>query len=218
MKFTRIEPDEWRLDGAVPGARRRLLLEPPDYNEIVEHLLQDISLEDARCQRAEDSVKAYRVVTRLRTTPRAIDLFHNSAGGYRAQYLSSASLGEAANNYALLTLVPVVVSLLLQKRVNFPSVVLDQSLRHPMTKIWIHQGRWLRCARRDQHVLKIPSWASRAASSEPRIRKLVRWGMLVPDEESSFVIKGGFVFMNGRHRLGELNKNRTQDIHTCGFT
>lgn len=218
MQFAHIGPEVWRLDGAICGARRRWLLQPPDYDEIIKRLLRDVSLEVARCQRAKGSAKAYRVVAKLRTTPLAIDLFHNSVAGYRAQYLSGASVGEAANAHALSALLPAVVPLLLQRRPNFPSVVLEQSLSHPWTKIWIHQGLWLRHARREEQVLQVPSWAARATSNEPRVKKLVRWGSLAPETEQSFVIKGGFVFLDGSHRLGEPPKNRAEDIHTCGFT
>lgn len=218
MQFTRIEPEVWRLDGAITGARRRRLLQPPEYDEIIKRLLQDVSLEVACCQRAKDGAKACRVVAKLRTTPLAIDLFHNSVAGYRAQYLSGASVGEAANTNALSALLPAIVPLLLQGRPNFPSVVFEQSLRHPWAKIWIHQGLWLCHARREEEVLQVPLWAARAASSEPRVRKLVRWGSLAPDTEPSFVIKGGFVFLDGSHRLGEPPENRAEDIHTCGFT
>lgn len=218
MEFTRIQPDVWRLERAITGKRRRRLLQPPEYEEIIALLLRDVTLEMARCQRAKDGERAYRVVTKLRATPTVIDLFHNAASGYRAQYLAGTSIGEAANEYALSTLLPAVVPLLLANRPDFPNLVLEQSLRHPWTKIWIHQGLWLRRARRDQQNLRVLSWESRAGSSEPRTRKLVRWGLLTPDSESSFVIKGGFVFLDGRHRLGKPPKNRAEDIHTCGFT
>ena len=216
--FARADPDEWRLDAVLPIDRRRRLLESPSYEEIVGSMKTDLTLEIAHCQRAKPGEKAYRVVAKLRSTPAAIDLFHNSASGYRAQYLLGTSRGEAANTHALQELLPIVVPLLIKRRPSFPAVILEQSLRHPWTKVWIHQGVWLRRARKDQQVLHVPCWESHADSAIPRVRKLIRWGRRAPDVEPAFVLKGGFVFPDGRHRLGQPPKNRAEDIHTCGFT
>jgi hypothetical protein len=216
--LARVDPERWRLDATLPGERRRRLLASPPYDEIVASMKTDLTLEIARCQRSKSGERSYRVVAKLRSTPAAIDLFHNSASGYRAQYLLGTSQGEAANRYALDELLPIVVPLLIKRRPNFPSVILEQSLRHPWTKVWIHQGVWLRRARRDQQVLHVPDWEARSDPSISRVRKLVRWGTLAPDAEPAFVLKGGFVLPDGSHRLGQPPKNRAEDIHTCGFT
>ena len=55
-----------------------------------------MELEALCCQRAESGELAYRVVAKLSSTPATIDLFHNSATGYRAQYLLGEAIGEAA--------------------------------------------------------------------------------------------------------------------------
>ena len=217
-KFSRSDPERWCLDSALPSERRCRLLSSPSYEDIVAFMKNDLTLETARCQRATSGEKAYRVVVKLRSTSAAVDLFHNSVSGYRAQYLLSTSNGEAANSYALEELLPTVAPLLLKRRPTFPAVILEQSLRHPWTKMWIHQGVWLRRARTDQQVLHVPDWESQPSSSLPRAKKLARWGKLAPDTESAFVIKGGFVLPDGSHRFGQPPKNRAEDLHTCGFT
>ena len=202
----------------MPTRRRHMLLSSPSYVEIIAAMTHKMELEALCCQRAESGELAYRVVAKLSSTPATIDLFHNSATGYRAQYLLGEAIGEAANDYALTQLLPAIALLVLKRRPICPAAVLEQSLRHPWTKVWVHQGPWLRHARKDEWVLRVPDWQGQATSANARSGKLIRWGMLAPDTEAAFVIKGGFVFSDGRHRLGEPPKNRAQDIHSCGFT
>jgi hypothetical protein len=42
-----------------------------------------------------------RAVVTIRTRPEAVDQFHNSSSGYRAQFYVSPALGESANRTAV---------------------------------------------------------------------------------------------------------------------
>jgi hypothetical protein len=152
-------PEDWRLEASVPSKRRRQLLKPPSFARIVASLLHNLAIEDIHWQRAKSGEPAFRVIAKLRATATAVDLFHNSAGGYRAQYMVSIEAGEVANQFALDEILPVVVPHLRRRRPSIASS-LEQSLRHPWAKIWIHQGQWLRYARRENRVLRVPAWVA----------------------------------------------------------
>jgi hypothetical protein len=218
-KFHRATSDVWCLDSSLPTARRRRLLSSPSFESIVASLRDSLSVEQVKCDPAKSGEKANRIIVKLRTNSKAIDLFHNSVSGYRAQYLKDAELGEAANRFALDELWPHVLPLILSRgRNRIPTVTLEQSLLHPWAKLWIHQGLWLRYARREHRVLRVAPWQSQLSSQVKRSRKLTRWGCLAPEFESAFVIKGGFVYPNGLPRLGTPPKDRAADLHSCGFT
>ncbi|MDR5740151.1 hypothetical protein [Caballeronia sp. LZ016] len=216
--FECVDPEVWRLNSTVSNERRNWLLAPPSFDGIFELLKHRLTLEQVIKQRATDDKTVSRVVVKLRTSARAIDLFHNSSSGYRAQYYTDVGLGDAANKLVLEELLPIVVPLVLQLRPSLPIDFLDQSFGHPCAKVWIYQGLWLRHARSDHRVLEVPRWQSQLGSEKNRPRKLARWGCLAPDSESAFVIKGGFVFPDGRRRCDVPGKNRATEIHAFGFT
>lgn len=217
--FHRVAPEVWRLDSSLPIARKRRLHFSPPFQSIVASLRDQLAVEAVKCDPAKSGDEAYRVVVKLRATTKAIDLFHNSVSGYRAQYLGGSELGEAANSFALNELLPHVVPLIAGRgKSTVPAVVFEQSLRHPWAKLWIHQGLWLRHARRDHRVLLVQQWEAQLSSEVKRCRKLARWGCLAPELESAFVIKGGFVYPSGVHRFGTPPKDRAADLHACGFT
>ena len=190
----------------------------PPYEEIVELLRSKIRVQRAVRQRAKTGDEAYRLVVLFTAADAAVDLFQNSATGYRAQYLAGPPLGDQANRLVLDTLLPDTYRLIEKLRPSLPQTFVKASLGHPWVKIWVHQGPWLRSARREDRVLHVAKWEPKLRSDDERERKLARWGMLAPEFEKSFVIKGGFVQPTGQVRLGEPPKNRPIDLHTCGFT
>jgi hypothetical protein len=128
-------------------------------------------------------------------------------------------LGETANRLALDELSPRVVPLIQSHGMKpLRSSILDRSLQHPAAKIWIHQGLWLRHARREDRVLRVACWHFQLNSQDKRRRKLARWACLAPQHEASIVLKGGFVFPNGQPWLGPPDKQRSEELHLCGFT
>ncbi len=219
MKFHRVAEEEWEFVDGYRSCDKRRLLNGPPYEEIVAALCRRLELESVRWQKLKAGEDAHRVVIKLRSTVDAVTFFHNSSSGYRAQYWRSIASGEAANRLALDTLFPHVVPLVQShgmKQARLPT--LDQSLHHPAAKIWIHQGSWLRYARREDRVLRVQSWQSQLNSEDKRRRKLARWACLAPQHESSIILKGWFMLPNGLPWTGSPHKQRSEEIHLCGFT
>jgi hypothetical protein len=76
-----------------------------------------------------------------------------------AQYYINATLGDAANAYALDNLGAVTAHLIQQDthRKRFWPMA-SKSICHPETRLWIHQGHWLRFAKRTDRLLHVSGW------------------------------------------------------------
>jgi hypothetical protein len=144
-----------------------------------------------------------------------VDLFHNAATGYRAQYYQSVRTGEAANRYAVHQLAARAIALLggAQKR-TCPLWWVERSLLHREAKVWIHQGPWLRLARRSDRNLRVKRWLS----SNPRNRKRRVWASLTPASETRIDLKGAPLTLDGRRFAKSVKRNRSKDIHGVGYT
>jgi hypothetical protein len=91
---------------------------------------------------------------------RLVDLFHNSAAGVRAQCLHSIELGNAALNYARDSLRKKAIELIADRRIGrIPQDLVLKSLDLDSTKVWIHQGRWVRHARIADRQLNRPDFS-----------------------------------------------------------
>jgi len=147
-----------------------------------------------------------------------VDLFHNSARGYRAQYYSSIKAGERANVYALRSLAARVVELsqAAPKRTCPPNFI-ARSIASSHAKLWIHQGLWLRHARSRDSELFVSRWLERQRSTDAKQRKKARWAALAPRTECRIDIKGAYFRLDGKS-LGTLKPGRSSDIHYLGFT
>ena len=92
--FTIVAPHIWVLTDAVNSVRREALLSTP-YETIVAEIASTgipgkSTVEPNRdpiSDRPARSLKRYRIEIRL--PPNIVDLFHNGAGGYRAQFYES---------------------------------------------------------------------------------------------------------------------------------
>jgi hypothetical protein len=148
-----------------------------------------------------------------------LDTFFNSAAGYRAQYLSETRLGQAANRLVLDALLPKVLRSI-EKASADPDrqEFAEQSLLHPWSKVWVHQGLWLRHARREHRVLQVPEWQAELSSENMHRRKLARWGSLAPEHESCLLLKGGYVQSGDHLMFGKSPTERDQSLHELGFT
>ena len=169
-------------------------------------------------QEARDEPTFFRVVVTLQVDSSTVDLFHNSARGYRAQYYSSVKAGDRANLYALNVLAPRIVelSMAIAKRTCQPDW-LARSIANRHAKLWIHQGLWLRRARSSDAVLLVSRWMKQQRSADPKRRKRARWAALAPELESRIDIKGAYFRSDGKS-LGTLKPGRAKDIRDLGFT
>jgi len=217
LAFVRVPRDEWRFDESVSGGRKDRLLNGPSYEQIIAQMVDEsilISFRQEHAREREDPV-FLRAVATLDVGTSAVDLFHNSASGYRAQYYHDKQLGKRANSFALSKLAPRVITLLADRlERTCPSWWVEKSLLDPHAKVWVHQGPWLF---RPMRQLCVERWMKQQDLPDERRAKRAALASLAPDQESWLDIKGGFLTMQG-DPLGSLKPARTTDLHELGFT
>ena len=145
IRFVRVPSRDWCLDQAISGRRRQQLLRGRTFTNIVKDIAKHATILMHKRTRIKRHPEYYRADITLQLKANIVDLFHNSASGYRAQYYYSTKIGEVANRYALTQLRVRVINLLSksQKR-TCPLWWVEKSLQLSEAKAWIHQGIWLR--------------------------------------------------------------------------
>jgi len=211
--FVSISQEDWRLSDDVDRQLPRI-----GFEQIVNRIVKEATLIDHARERARSRPRYFRALLTVGVDPLTVALFHNSSTGYRAQYYSSVANGECANWYAVRTLVPRLKELLLgREKRTCPWSWVEKSLLDPEAKLWIHQGRWLRPARRDDRKLFVARWVEQQANPDVKRRKKAIWAALAPCNEMRIDVKGGFLTLDGTP-LGKLKPTRAMDIHELGFT
>jgi hypothetical protein len=153
----------WILTEAVTGARRQALLSTP-FEAIVAEIASRGTPGKTKFRSNHDpifdhrpgSLKRYCVEIRLPCN--LVDMFHNGAGGYRAQFYESIELGDEANAYCRDAILPLIRSQEIARRQNWMDTPAAASLYCQTTKVWIHQGRWIRPPRLRLRNLRVQRW------------------------------------------------------------
>ncbi len=215
-KFGCASENDWVLGRAIDGARRRRLLLSQPFERIVSDLLDNAQIEMVGYQRAPDGQLGKRCTVVLKAREDVLDCFFNSASGYRAQYLLDPDQGNRANRFVLDNALPKVLGALGGRRADPIFVAL--SLSHCWAKVWIHQGLWLRRAKREHRVVLVPTWQQELTSQDWYRRRLARWGSLAPNNESRMLLKGGYVHSSEKLCIGKPLSTRALEIHELGFT
>src|SRR5258705_2988398 len=102
--FVLASKEDWNIDHSVKSSRRQRLLGDTEFDEIVARICTEAKLAHVGGpEKGEegDKIGLHRWSITLQASPEAIDLWHNSRGGYRAQYYVLQDTGDAANSYAL---------------------------------------------------------------------------------------------------------------------
>ena len=114
-KFRLVNYADWGIDRSVSRARRARLLGKLSFEAIVERLLSEVRIMRITHEKGDNTKRGlHRWVITLIANPHTIDLWHNSRGGYRAQYYVDPAIGDAANTYACRALVSVAQRLIEQ--------------------------------------------------------------------------------------------------------
>lgn len=218
MPFRMVPSRIWRLGDGVAGQRRRRLLETP-FEEIVRRVVDEARLTSMSSERIKRIIGARRVLVKLTLSREVVDLFHNGAGGYRAQYYLGTTQGEKANRYAINCLLPRIRELCAArpKRGCEPDSV-DASMRDPDAKVWIHQGTWLRDRGLADRNLAVQRWIDNSQTMELKNKRISIWAELTPSNETKLDIKGGCVDSEGRSLGIKLKLCRSDEISELGFT
>ena len=183
--FHLVRATEWTV--VQIDARRHKRLLTTSFESIVQRISSGAVVAGHRREKGKSKhlQDAHRAVIELRLPATIVDCFHNGAGGYRAQFYRSASNGEKANCYLILSVLDRLIALCrVQPKRGLPAEFIEASLRHPAAKVWIHQGRWLRCRRLADRKLHIQRWLSGLQNEDARVRdKLAVWAQLAPSSE-----------------------------------
>ena len=189
-KFVTLRSTIWVLDATIGGSRRRALLSPPSFEDIVAGLCKAASVTAVTSQPQETWTgvapppRRVTVTLEINGDERWVDLFHNAASGVRAQCLHD---------------------------------VTAESLALSSTKVWIHQGLWVRRARKADRHLRIKHWeAQEPTANSKKVRSLLRYGSKAPSEPSAIDVIGGFVGPGAS--TGKPPDTRPYHVHMYGFT
>jgi hypothetical protein len=214
--FVRVPLDEWRIDKS--GRTASTLHSGPEYDGIVQLVASTATVLEHRREGLQGKPAHSRVIVRFAVDNDLVNLFHNAATGYRAQYYASPEIGDEANALIVRFLADRAVTLLSgRSKRTCPIEWLRLSMEHPSAKVWIHQGVWLRRARRSDERLRVERWMRRRQDEDRTARRRARWAALLPESEGSLELKGGFVSRQGAG-LDSLKPSRAQDLHEYGFT
>jgi hypothetical protein len=217
--FAILPEHTWILTEAVSGVRRQALLSTP-YEDIVANIVSRANVGKLRAEHNKKPMldhplrllKRYRVEIRLPCN--IVDLFHNGAGGYRAQFYESIRLGEKANDFCRNNILA-----LLKFRENKRDQLAAASLYCQTTKVWIHQGLWIRPPRLRLQNLRVPRWECDEKSAAEERKKRWKQSMLAPDDECRIDLIGGWLRCSDQKLIGQNHKPlRSQHIHYFGFT
>jgi hypothetical protein len=218
MRFEIAPASEWRLEQNIGTARRKRLLETP-FDSIVNRISEQATLRDYGSERIKKFPGSKRVWIKLILPRKIIDLFHNGAGGYRAQYYLGVEQGETANRYLINSLFRRLKKLCREssKRTctwNFA----EASLSDSDAKAWIHQGTWLRTRKLADRILKVDRWIDNDKTLKSPDTNISIWAQLAPDCETGLDIFGGCIDENF-HSIGKkLKPRRSQQLHDQGYT
>lgn len=216
MEFSFAPEDAWIFQSAVEGTRRAALWNTP-FDEIIDLLVAGLSIETLRRTEPSRSRSGLSRLSVLLSAPtRAVDLFHNGRGGYRAQYLASVANGNDANEFAFKRILGRVAEL---RNGSFgPSREKAYAGAHAYGgKLWIKEGSWIRPARRE---LVVPLWQERRPIGDVSVndaKRKVRYGAAAPQRERRIALKGEWIDHNG-DRSATPMKQRGEQIHLYGFT
>ena len=218
MKFGIVPGTEWQLGRNVGIARKRRLLNT-SFHSIVERVAGQARLYDCRRERIKAYPGSKRVRVKLIVPTQTLDLFHNGAGGYRAQFYLGIRQGEAANRHIITSLLVVLERLCgVRPKRGCCWDFIEASLRDPDAKVWIHQGSWLRWSKCTDRNLAVHRWETNGKMMILRNKNFPIWAQLTPDGEARLDLKGGCVDANFYSLGVQLKPCRSRELHDLGYT
>ncbi|MCC4118784.1 hypothetical protein LLG90_25865 [Aromatoleum toluclasticum] len=217
-EFAQAPVHEWILSGSLGTDQKERLLGGTSFEQIIDCIVNEATLFSLKREMCSANKQFFRPIFSLSLNPSTVDLFHNSVCGYRAQYYIAPHIGERANEYALKILTARLRVLLDgREKHTCPWWWIEKSLQDPAAKLWIHQGVWVRSAKRTDRHLLVARWIAQQASPDKVRRKKAFWAALTPRMESKIEVKGGYLNLLGEP-LGKVKPFRSKDLHELGFT
>ena len=218
MAFGIVPATEWQLKRSIEKARKRRLLEKP-FDSIVQQITEQAVLNDYGCEEIEKFPGSKRVRFKLILEPSIVDLFHNGAGGYRAQFYLDILRGQRANRCIIDSLLPLLKCLSAARpKEDCGWGFIEASLCHHDAKVWIHEGPWLTDNRSADQNLVIDRWEQNARKITLQHRFEPSWVRLTPKSETQLELKGGCVDETFVPVDVQLKPSRNLELHDHGYT
>lgn len=143
-----------------------------------------------------------------------IDLFHNGAAGYRAQFYQGMDAGVRANRRVIDAVLP---SILAGSWEPSPEHI-RASLGDPDAKVWICEiGGWMDGGP-EQFGLKVEQWEMNASKFGMQHRFDAHHAWLTPEHVTKLEVKGGCLNEAFEPAGIVLKPNRSQELRDHGFT
>ncbi len=93
--FGIVSDSKWQLDGNI-GAARKKRLQETSFESIVRQIISEAELSFFKRENNRHHPGFKRICITLAMPCKTLDLFHNGAGGYRAQFYDNVQQGERA--------------------------------------------------------------------------------------------------------------------------
>lgn len=222
MMFGNVPVTEWRLHDRIGEERKKRLLDTP-FESIVQRIVGEARLHRLHCEPCKKFPGSKRIEIGLTLCSQTVDLFHNGAGGYRAQFYQSIRQGEAANQYVTEALLEKLKGICAdQSEPGCSWEFIEASLRGPDAKAWIFEGDWFHGNKPEElRNLTVDRWVESLHTIGPALMKLRferSHPMLTPDNETRLDLKGGCIDGDGNSIGKRLKPCRSQEIHDFGYT
>lgn len=210
ISFKIVSPTEWRFDQSIVEPRRTRLL-TTEFPEIVKRLVDESQVLICKRKLSKKNPGDSRAYFKLSLGNETVDLFHNGAGGYRAQYYLDPALGEQANPHVLTAINEIAA----KANHSLPPDFVSSSMSGPGAKVWIREGAWL--SDNKDHHLDVARWKVTASKVGLHKRFQASWAELTPEKETILEIKGGWVDEQFRP-TDSAKPLRTEELHLHGYT
>ena len=212
--FSIVPPEEWRLDSCI-GRERRARLSNTPFEAISEQIAEVASCAGIAMESLDDHPGSNRARVGIELPAELVDLFHNGATGYRAQFYLSPDLGEAANRHILNRLLGPITEWG-QGLADWQAI--GASLRHTDAKVWIREGTWFEDSKEEDLHLTVLRWRDNAEKMTKWPRFEPHWARVTPKRETILEIKGGCVDGSGKPQEIVLKPDRAVELNEHGFT
>ena len=216
-KFACIDLNEWRLSGDIEQEWRALLHSSQTYESVIQRLSCEAKVIEVHRNKSKCFPGYFRAHVRVQVSAESCTLFHSGRSGYRAQYYRSITNGEQANTFAVLSLAHSILPQLGETRLMVKGWI-EKSLCGLASKLWLHQGLWLRNKRNSDRMLCVTRWMRELSATDKHRSKLALWGSLVPRYEDKIDIKGTFLTLDEVPLASNAKVGRSKDLNELGFT
>lgn len=219
----------WRLVPDFDPTRRSLLEETLVFEDVISLIERDAQLVgfDVCPGKRGHLKKCLRPEFQLNVHIDTFDIFFNSAGGYRAQYLSDPDEGQKQNSRLLLRLLDQLLAHANGKTTKHTMSAdnLSQSLHCCSAKIWIGEGI-VQFNHELIEQLTVPEWHMHALAAveayhsnrypSPLAQEKAIWGIRAP-RGTRLEIKGAFRDTDGHEVVPFDKTDRRFEIHRYGY-